>query len=453
MLGSIGRRGLWVLLIALVGVGPVWAQETPTEPAPVPQETELYPPFDDGLPQQTFDYVELLSLAANNNTELNALRDSWEIALATLPQIEGLPDPVLTAQYAQIPGFANPQFIHRGYVQVGVTQKLNGYGKVPAREAVAELEVKVRHKLYEERLNGLFTEIQKNLVELYNVESQIQIKRKHQFMIDHLIRVANVKYSVGKGAQPDVVMAQTERTKFESELSELWGQRKKILLSLRYLTGSDELPEGRAPVPDWPHEVELTKENLLKTAEQYRPQLWALRAQIEKAEARIRLAETEDNPDITLALMSRWFQYQPDGLMLTVSVPLPFFNKQRYHSAVVEKEREKEKAQALLEEAREKIELGLGRQLVEVETALDQYEITENTLLVQARQLFRGSLKSYETGGYDFSSLILAQHTLLNIELALVKYRTRSSLAVAEIEGLTGLRMVATYPLPKEGLN
>ena len=79
--------------------------------------------------------------------------------------------------------------------------------------------------------------------------------------------------------------------------------------------------------------------------------------------------------------------------------------------------------------------------------------ITENTLLVQARQLFRGSLKSYETGEYDFSSLILAQHTLLNIELALVKYRTRSSLAVAEIEGLTGLRMVATYPLPKEGLN
>jgi outer membrane protein TolC len=444
------KRALLLLGIFLaIWMAPVAAQvDNPA--GPEPELTDLYPSFDDGLPPHTLDVVGLISQAAHRNPELEAMRDSWRIAQALIPQVQATPDPRFSVQYAQIPGFANPEFIHRGYVQVAVSQVLPGYGKIPAKAAVAELEVKVRRRLYEERLNTIFTEIQKKLVELYLVESLIQIKRKHQFMVDHLIRVANIKYSVGKGAQPDVVMAQTERTKFESELAMLWGKRKRILVRLQYLTGADMLPEGRAPVPLWPDEIELQQDQLLETARLYRPQLRALRTQIEKAEARRRLAETEDNPDVTLAIMSRWFQYRPDGIMLTASIPLPFFNQKRYEYAVIEQEREKDKAQAMLAEAEEMIRYGVNDKLIVIETASEQYKITNDTLLVQARQLFRGSLKSYETGEYDFSSLIRSQHTLQEIELALVKYQTDASLAFAEIEGLIGVVMVPTYQMNGE---
>ena len=389
--------------------------------------------------------MALISRAAVHNPELEAFRDSWRLAQAIVPQMKAGADPVFTAQYAQIPGFANPQLIHRGYVQVGVSQRLAGYGKIPARTRVAELEVEVRHRLYQELLNSVGSQIQKRLIELYQVETQIQIKRKHQFMIEHLIRVTNIKYSVGKGAQPDVVMAQTERTRFESELSDLWGRRKKLLLRLKYLTGSDTLPEGRAPIPAQPDPVELQAPELLKTAQLYRPQLWALRNQVEKARARRRLAETEDNPDVTLAIMSRWFEYRPDGIMLTASVSLPFFNKERYQSSVVERTRETERAEALLAEALQKIEYGLQDKLVDIETSRERYKILEQTHLLQAQQLFRGTLKSYETGDYDFSSLIRAQHMLQEVELSMLKLETESSLAFAEIEGLVGLVMVPTY--------
>lgn len=414
-------------------------------PPPEAEVTDLYPAFDDGLPTNILDVMELVSLAASGNPELEALQDNWRIAQAIIPQMEAVPDPVLTAQYAQIPGFANPQFIHRGYVQVSLSQKLPGYGKIPARTRVAELEVEVRHRLYQELLNSILTEIQKKLVELYLVETKIQIKRKHQFMTDHLIRVTNIRYSVGKGAQPDLVRAQTERTRFETELSELWGRRKKILLRLKYLTGSDTLPEGRAPIPVQPDEIELELEALLETARLYRPQLWALRAQLEKAEARRRLAETEDNPDVTLAIMSRWFEYRPDGIMLTASISLPFFNRRGYEYAVIEQEREIEKTESLLNEALAKIEYGIGDKLVEIETANDRHKIMRDTHLLQAQQLFRGSLKSYETGEYDFDSLIKAQHTLQEVELSLAQLETEASLAFKEIEGMIGVVMVPAY--------
>lgn len=438
---------LGLLLLCMV---PAVAEEQSVN-APVPETTDLYPPFDDGLPSQTLNLMDLISRAATHNPELEPLRDSWRIARALLPQVSAVPDPRVSVQYAQIPGFANPQFVHQGYVQVGVAQVLPGYGKIPARTKVAELEVKVRHRLYEERLNGIFTELRKKLVELYLVESHIQIKRKHQLMIDHLIRVANIKYSVGKGAQPDVVMAQTERTKLESEIAQLWGQRKRLRARIKYLTGSGALLEGRAPQPVPPTEVELEHTDLVKTAQLYRPQLWALRAQLEKAEARKRLAETQDNPDITLALMSRWFQYQPDGLMLTMSMPLPFFNKKRYRYAVVEQERETEKVQSMYEAALATIDYGVADKLVAIETAEDQYKILKDTLQVQAQQLFRGALKSYETGQYDFTSLIRAQHTLLNIELNMVRFQTDSAMAFVDIEGLIGVVMVPTYPTDQEG--
>ena len=436
---------LWLLGILLFLGTPGLAQDIEEPIPPKAEETDLYPGFDDGLPTNTLDVMELVSLAASGNPELEALHDSWRIAQAIIPQMEAVPDPVLTAQYAQVPGFANPQFIHRGYVQVSLSQKLPGYGKIPARTRVAELEVEVRHRLYQELLNSILTEIQKKLVELYLVETKIQIKRKHQFMTDHLIRVTNIRYSVGKGAQPDLVRAQTERTRFETELSELWGRRKKILLRLKYLTGSDTFPEGRAPIPVQPDEIELELEPLLETARLYRPQLWALRAQLEKAEARRRLAETEDNPDVTLAIMSRWFEYRPDGIMLTASISLPFFNRRGYEYAVIEQEREIEKTESLLNEALAKIEYGIGDKLVEIETANDRHKIMRDTHLLQAQQLFRGSLKSYETGEYDFDSLIKAQHTLQEVELSLAQLETEASLAFKEIEGMIGVVMVPAY--------
>ena len=443
------RFHLLLLGILFIGLAPTGAEEQSVT-SPVPKATDLYPPFDDGLPSQRLELMDLISRAATHNPELQPLRDSWRIAEALLPQVNSVPDPKVSVQYAQIPGFANPKFVHQGYVQVGIAQVIPGYGKIPAKTRLAELEVKVRHRLYEERLNEIFTELRKELVELYLVESQIQIKRKHQLMIDHLIRVANIKYSVGKGAQPDVVMAQTERTKLEAEIAQLWGRRKRIQTRVKYLTGSDSLLEGRAPQPVQPTEIELEQTSLLETAKLYRPQLWALRAQMEKAEARKRLAETQDNPDITLALMSRWFQYQPDGLMLTMSMPLPFFNKRRYEYAVVEKERELEKVESMFKSALAMIEYGVGDRLVAIATADDQYRILENTLQVQAQQLFRGALKSYETGQYDFTSLIRAQHTLLNIELSMVKLQTDSAMAFVEIEGLIGIVMVPRYPTNPE---
>lgn len=433
---------LSVLLTLLVlCTGLVSAQTQSAEPPP-PESVDLYPPFDKGLPLVILDPVRLVEAAAAHNPELDAFRDSWRIAEALIPQAQKVPDPMFTVQYAQVPGFANPRFIHNGYVNVGLAQVIPGQGKIPARSKVAELEVAVRHRLYEEKLNQISTEIRRQLTELYLVENLLQINRKHQFMIDHLIRVANIQYSVGKGAQPDVIMAQTERTKLERDIAKLWGRRGRLRERLEYLVGSGNLPEGRAPEPPQPESINLDRGALMEMARLYRPQLAALETQIEKAEARLRVAETSDNPDVTLAIMNRWFQYRPDGVMFTVSVPLPFFSQEAYEAKVVEQEREKEKAESLLREALAKIDYGLSDKLEAIESTLEQLKITDNTLLLQARQLFRGALKSYETGKYDFASLIRAQHTLLSIELAIFQLRNDAAMAVVEIEGLVGVKIL-----------
>lgn len=427
-----------LLGLCFLGAAPIAAQQS--APAPVPEIVDLYPAFDEGLPSEVLDSMKLIESAAAENPELDALRDSWKIAEAVIAQTRAVPDPRFTVQYAQVPGFANPS--HNGYVNVGLTQVVPGHGKIPARARVAELEVEVRHRLFEEKLNQISTELRKKLTELYLIENQIQINRKHQFMIDHLIRVANIQYSVGKGAQPDVVMAQTERTKLERDISKLWGRRARVLKRLEYLVGADNLPGGRAPEPPDPLSFHLDHQALMEVAKLYRPQITALRTQIEKAEARKREAQTKDNPDVTLAIMNRWFQYRPDGVMFTVSVPLPFFNQEKYEAAVTQQEREKDKAESLLREALAKIDYGVSDKLETIESSLEQLEITNKTLLVQARQLFRGALKGYETGKYDFTSLVRAQHTLLTIELAIFKLRADASLALVEIEGLVGVKML-----------
>ena len=416
--------------------------------APPPAEVDLFPPFDDGLPKEDLDLELLVGWAREQNPDLKTLRHSWRAAQAIVPQARAVPDPRFTVQYAQIPGFANPKFVHRGYAQVGIAQVLPGRGKIPARTRVAELEAEVRRHLLRERCNEIETEIRRLAVDLYLVETKIQLNRKHQQLLGHFARIAAIQYSVGKGAQPDIVRAQAEKTRIENELSKLWGRRARILTRLAYLCGVKEFPAGRAPTPPDPASFPLEIADLATLSREYRPRLKALETQVSKAEARRWQAESEDNPDVTLALMNRWFQFRPDGVMLTVSVPLPFFNRERYEGAVTQRTQEVDRSKALLEQTLARLDYDIEDRLLAIETAEDQRGIVEKTLLLQARQVLKGSLKNYETGKLEFLNLLDAQRRLLDIELAIYNYRVQAARALAELEGLVGLNLTDEAPLP-----
>lgn len=440
-------RSLAVFLCLCLSSFALAAPKEATE-APPPAEVDLFPPFDDGLPKADLDLELLVGWAREQNPDLKTLRHSWKAARAMVPQARAVPDPRLTVQYANIPGFANPKFVHRGYAQVGLAQVLPGRGKIPARTRVAELEAEVRRHLLRERCNELETEIRRLAVDLYLVEVRIQLNRKHQQLLGHFARIAAIQYSVGKGAQPDIVRAQAEKTRIENELSQLWGRRARIFSRLAYLCGVEEVPQGRAPTPPDPADFPLRARELEKLSREYRPRLQALDIQVAKAEARRWQAESEDNPDVTLALMNRWFQFRPDGVMLTISVPLPFFNRERYDGAVTEREHEVERSKALLEQTLAQLNYEIEDRLLAIETAEDQRGIVENTLLLQARQVLKGSLKNYETGELEFLNLLDAQRRLLDIELAIYNYRVEAARALTELEGLVGLNLTHEAPLP-----
>lgn len=438
-------RRLLVAILCCTSMALAAPDTDQAQPSPSPETVEMFPAFDDGLSAQTLDLEVLVARAREHNPDLKTLHHAWKAAEAVVPQARAVPDPRFNVQYSQVPGFANPRFIHRGYAQVGIAQVIPGHGKIPARARVAELEAEVRRHLLRERSNEVETEIRKLAVDLYLVEIKIQLNRKHQQIVDHFARVAGIQYEVGKGAQPDVVRAQAERTRIENDLARLWGQRSRLRAQLAYLCGG-EIPAGRAPEPPGTNDLSFERAALLQLAREYRPRLNALAVQIEKSKARGRLAETEDNPDVTLSLMNRWFAYRPDGIMLSVSVPLPFFNRQRYDAAVEQSLHQTQSAEAMLEQTVARLDFEIEARLLAIQTALQQRDIVEKTLMVQVRQVLRGSLSNYQTGKLDFLNLLDAQRQLLNLELSSYGYTVEAARALVELEGLVGLDLSRPPP-------
>ena len=75
------KRALLLSAVLALFWTPGLAQDIEASP-PEAEVTDLYPAFDDGLPPNTLDVMELVSLAATGNPELEALHDNWRIAQA-----------------------------------------------------------------------------------------------------------------------------------------------------------------------------------------------------------------------------------------------------------------------------------------------------------------------------------------------------------------------------------
>ena len=197
----------------------------------------------------------------------------------------------------------------------------------------------------------------------------------------------------GVAAPFDVVRSRSEVLEAEQALLEARARRETTHLRLAVLLGlPSDPPLELAPAPEVPPPPEGTGDAVAE-AFRRRPELAALRLGAEAAEARVRLAASQDNPSLRLTSeyqrrnatgFTRDFQWST-GLQLQV----PLFDGGLTAARVGQAEEVARQARARLEEAERAIRIEVERTLLELRTAWNQVRVARQKVqeLTEARRL------------------------------------------------------------------
>jgi len=378
--------------------------------------------------------------AREHNPELQAALLRWQSARERIPRMRSLPNPQFEYRFEDMGGgFGSWQ--HR----LEASQMFPWFGKLGLMGDQAGIMAEIEEQMYYEMKLRLDVMVTEACVEYYYLTREIVVTKENLKLLTYLERVAQTKYTAGKGSQSDVIKAQVEMGVLEERiqsLSDMLHPAVARLNSVLNRPGNASLPPPSG-LPD----VDITRDEtrLVTWLEEHNPSLKTALLQIKNAQTAVELARKEYYPDTMLGIgvgtgkdsISGAMGSRRNSLMGMFSMNVPLWS-QKNRAGVNEAQKMKRSS----EQARKNLENELTSEL---QTALFHWrdsvrkiQLYRDSLLPKARQSLAVSQRAFETGSADFLEIVDAQRMLLELELSLERALSDRVSSYAGIVKLTG---------------
>ena len=401
----------------------------------------------------TENLAELVNIALANNPEIAASGAHLRMLDYKAQQAGSLEDPMLTLKI-QNGIISDPLNFKRDPMTqkvVGISQQLPWFGKRDLRSDVARRDAESSHWNREERILDIIRGVKETYYQIYFTDKSLEILAKNVRILDDFIIIAENRYAVGQGVQQDIFKAQLEKSKLLDMRITLEQQRQSLEIrinSLLYRPASTPI----GVIPD-PRITPLThgEAELMEQAEQNRPLLKGMQAQIGKSQAAQDLARKEFFPDFNVFF--EYMQRDPtpgsdgaDMYSLGVTFNLPV-QKERRHAMLAEAASEQTMSSAELSDAKNSIRSAIADLISQMERRRKLAELYKEGIIPQAEQALESAVIAYRVGKVDFLALLDSRLTLFNYERdyydSLADYQVR----LAQMEATVGTDLENGHPL------
>ncbi len=193
--------------------------------------------------EKTVILEDSVNEALKNNPEIKVAGGRWEAAKEKIPQARSLPDPKFGYTYfgESIETRDGPQ--ESAY---NLSQKFPSFGKLSLRGEVANKQAKVAEEQYRATEREIIARVKKAYYELYWVHKAIEITEEIKELLEKFEKIAETRYSTGKGYQQSVLRAQLEVSRLDDKLLTLKQMKTTVVAMLNTLMNrSPEAPLGR----------------------------------------------------------------------------------------------------------------------------------------------------------------------------------------------------------------
>ena len=385
---------------------------------------------------------QLIDQALENNPEIKAMQRRFDMARARIPQAKALDEPMLSIGYM---GNIVPFQVQKGDPSssrtIEISQGLPFPGKRALRGKVASSAADAEWWAFEQTRRNVVAEVKDAYFDLYYLTKAVQIVSKTKTLLEQFTKIAEVRYSVGKGIQQDVLKAQVEFSKL-IEQETMLGQRKQIaqarLNSLLYR--EPESPLG-VPAELKPRDFPYGLGQLNETAIANYPDLKAQRRKIEGAQYAIQLAKKEFYPDFSVGFTYANRPAMPEMYGVNIGIKLPVYYAQKQRPALTEANASFEAEKRSLENTTTLLMFKIRDKYLAETTARRLLSLYSTTIVPQSSLSLESAIAGYEVGRIDFLTLLDNLVTLLNYELSYYEQLSNEEKAVAALEPLVGVTL------------
>lgn len=386
---------------------------------------------------------DLVEEALKNSPEIKMFDARTAASRFRIPQAKSLPDPMFMFGY-QNEGFRRYTYGEMPDAQwmFSASQMFPFPGKLGLKGEMAAKEADGAGATYESAKRRIIARVKEQYFDLFLTYKGIDFLEDMKALFVRVEDAATARYSSGMGMQQEVLMAQTEKYML-LEREEMFRQKQRSTAAMLSATvGRDSgAPLGR-PAETGVARFGLTSDEIVNTAIDSSPEISVKKSMIGAAEAKVRMAEKEYYPDMTLnaGYFARGKQFD-DMWSLTTTINIPLYYRTKQRQAVRE-------AAAMLTEARNDLEAAklmiasAIRDNMSMVTASERLmDLYRNGLIPKTYQDFESALAGYTTGRIEALTVITRLKNIIEFELLYWTQFTEREKAIARIEAISGINL------------
>ena len=367
---------------------------------------------------------EFLTYALLNQPKVEATYFDWLASVERITVERSRPDPQLTFQL-------DIQDVVTSLMP-GLMLNFPGMGKLRAAGELAAAASQGGYYAFKEASLESSYEVKRTYYRLYFLEEKIRVNRANLGLLRELEQLARTQNEVGKATLQDVLRAQIEQSRLNTEIINLEDSREPLLAQFKAALGlGPDDPAPPVPVRFESTPLDVPQDKLLEKALAENVRLRGMSADVHAAEAAIRLAYKARMPDTSIGLMADAKMsptlYRPWG---TISLPIW---RDKLAAQVAQAQANKRAGEARLSAEQISLAVEVAQRAFVLRETTRNLELLEKELLPKQRQSLEAARSAYLGGQVDFLNLTDTEQTLLRFDLDQVEARTQRELSLAEL--------------------
>jgi cobalt-zinc-cadmium efflux system outer membrane protein len=401
------RRGVRSLVLVLIGVLGVPARAEVGLPAPL-------------------GVKDVAAFARMRRSEIAAARARARAAAQRPAIVSALDDPTVSLSLDHVPfnlmGVEGSATFEQAFPVSRIRGNRRRAAEAGARRELANVE-RVGRDVELEAVQAFWMLAQARATALIAIQQHA--------LAEQLVSAATARYASNTGAQSDVLRAQTERARLDAERRATAAEARaaEVMLNTSLAReASSPIPELDAGVP----EAEPPAGDAVARAAQRRPELRAGRAEIEQAEAEVRVMRSMYAPMAMVRTGPAYTMAEGAGWMVMIGVSIPIW-RSKLRAGVAEANAMVDMTTADLDAMRRMAEGQARGAREDVVAARERYRALRDDIVPRAEQAIVPTLAAYSAGQVPLVSVVEAAQALWSSQRELVAARAELGLAWARL--------------------
>ena len=388
---------------------------------------------------------QLVSEALEKNPDILAAQKRYEAARQR-PRVEGaLPDPTVGIGYNSNGGPLPFQGIGReptSNVGMMITQPIPYPGKRSLKERMASKEAEAEWQSYQAAQLAVLTKVKQAYFRLQHTWEMEEVLQSSRELLRKLLGIAEIRYSVGRAMQADVLRAQTQFSLTETRRIQYDREKRAREAEINSLLNRALDSPVAQPLEPHAEPLPVSLDELTATAAGNSPMLLREEKMIQRNEIAVSMARREFWPDMAVTGGYYYMGAMPDMYMFRFDVSVPLWWTRKQKPAVTAEVNNLAQSRKSYESASRGLQYRIKDDYLMAESSLKLMQMYRGALIPQANLTFESALSTYETGAGGFNEVLMNAMTALEYEMNWHEELMNYHMALTRLEEMTGRELI-----------